>query len=82
MERWGVRDLKEQARTTYVSPLDMAEAYAYTGNKDQTLNYLEQAYRVHAPWLAFIQRKPVLDFVRSEPRFREIVHEMGLPEAK
>jgi tetratricopeptide (TPR) repeat protein len=81
VERRGADQIKARARKTYVSPMDVASTVAYTGNKDETLKYLEDAYRARVPGLIWIQTDPEYDFLHQDPRFQAIVKKMGLPPA-
>jgi tetratricopeptide (TPR) repeat protein len=81
VEQWGANDIKARARKGYVSPWDVAFIVAFTGDKDETLKYLEAAYREHSPSLIGLQNEPVLDFLHSEPRYRVLVKKIGLPPA-
>jgi TolB-like protein/DNA-binding winged helix-turn-helix (wHTH) protein/Tfp pilus assembly protein PilF len=81
VEQWGVSDLKARARKKYVSPFDMASQYAYLGQKEETLRFLEEAYRERSPWLVFLQNEPIFDFLHSDEHYRTIVKKIGLPPA-
>jgi TolB-like protein/DNA-binding winged helix-turn-helix (wHTH) protein/Flp pilus assembly protein TadD len=81
VEQWGANDIKARARKGYVSPWDVAFIVAFTGDKDETLKYLEAAYREHSPSLTGLQNEPVLDFLHTDPRYRVLVKNMGLPPA-
>jgi hypothetical protein len=59
----------------------LAYDYARLERKEDTLRALEDSYRERSPWLPFIQKEPVFDFLHSEPRYRDIVKKMGLPPA-
>jgi TolB-like protein/DNA-binding winged helix-turn-helix (wHTH) protein len=78
VEQLRVDDIRARARKHYVSPYDIAERYSYLGDKEQTMNFLEAAYRERAPWLVMLQREPLFDFLHSEPRYRELVGRIGL----
>jgi TolB-like protein/DNA-binding winged helix-turn-helix (wHTH) protein len=80
-ERWGVDDIKARARKGYVSAFDIASAYAFLGDKEQTLKFLEDAYREHSPDLIFLQNEPNFDDLHSEPRYQTLVKKIGLPPA-
>jgi predicted Zn-dependent protease len=54
-----LNDLKMRSSKEYVSPFDLAEAYAALGMKDETLKQLEDACREHAVDLVFLQGEPV-----------------------
>jgi hypothetical protein len=44
-------------------------------DKENTLRYLEIAYRERAPGVIFLQKERVFDFLRSDECYREL----GLP---
>lgn len=76
-----LNDLKTRSRKEYVSPSDLAEAYAALGMKDETLQQLKDAYREHAVDLVFLQSEPVFDFLHSDERYRALVKKIGLTPA-
>jgi predicted Zn-dependent protease len=76
-----LNDLKAQAAKKYVPPLQFAFIYARLGRKEETLQFLEQAYRTHSPHLTFLQHEPEFDFLHSDERYRAIVRQVGLPPA-
>jgi TolB-like protein/DNA-binding winged helix-turn-helix (wHTH) protein len=80
-EEFGVSVIKARARKQYVSPCDIAFAYAFLGDKEETLKFLEAAYQERSPGLVFLQKQPVFDFLHSDERYRAIVKNIGLPPA-
>lgn len=70
-------DLKTRSRRAYVSPFDLAEAYAALGMKDETFEQLEDAYREREMDLVFLQGEPVLDFLHSDERYRALEKKIG-----
>jgi TolB-like protein/DNA-binding winged helix-turn-helix (wHTH) protein len=81
VEREGATDIKGLARKQYVETELVASIIAYTGDKEETLKYLEASYRMHDPDLIFIQQEPAFDFLHSDPRYQAIVKKMNLPPA-
>ncbi len=81
MDQWLLSQDLDQARKKYVSPFTLAYDYARLERKEDTLRALEDSYRERSPWLPFIQKEPVFDFLHSEPRYRDIVKKMALPPA-
>jgi TolB-like protein/DNA-binding winged helix-turn-helix (wHTH) protein len=79
VEKWRVHDITARARKSYVSDWNMASAIAYTGDKEQTLTYLEGSYRERDPDLINIQNEPLFDFLHNDPRYRDLVAKIGLP---
>jgi hypothetical protein len=69
----------KQSRKSYVSPCDIAQAYAFVGDKEHTLRYLELAYHERSPWIIFVQKDLVYDFLHSDQRYRALVKKIGLP---
>ena len=76
-----LNDLQIRQRQHYVSPWDLAVAYAALGMKDATLESLDEAYRQHTMWLIFLQWEPAFDFLHAEPRYRALVKKMEMPPA-
>ena len=78
VERWGASHIKALARKQYFETQSIAGIIAYTGDKDETMKYLELSYRNHDPDLIFIQNNPVFDFLHSDPRYQALVKKVGL----
>lgn len=81
VERWGAANIKTLARKQYLQTEFIASIVAFTGDKDETMKYLEASYRMHDPDLIFIQNEPLFDFLHSDPRYQALVIQMGLPPA-
>ncbi len=79
--RWQLSSLKKKSGTHYVSPVEMALQTAQLGQREETLSLLEEGYRQHSPSLLFVQNDPAYDFLHSDPRYRAIIQQMGLPPA-
>jgi hypothetical protein len=58
---------------------DLAIDYAALGNKDQSLEWLEKAYRVRDPKIPLIGIEPLFDVLRSDLRFKDLSRRIGLP---
>jgi TolB-like protein/DNA-binding winged helix-turn-helix (wHTH) protein len=59
---------------------EYAELYAAMGNTDMAMQYLNQGYREHTAQLLRLQLNPAYDDMRSDPRFQELIHRIGLPQ--
>ena len=60
-------------------PLALARAYVRIGDDDQAIRWLGEAVdRPRWFWQPYINADPLYDPLRSDPRFTEIVHRMGL----
>lgn len=56
----------------------MAFIYSEMGNKENTLRYLEMAYRNRSWSLVLIKEDPTFDFLRSDPGFQSLEKQIGL----
>jgi eukaryotic-like serine/threonine-protein kinase len=66
-----------QEETQYTS---LAIVSAGLGDRKQALDWLEKAFDERDPDLVFLNVSPRWDPLRSEPRFKEMVRRVGLPE--
>lgn len=69
------------------SPVNLAEGYAALGDKDRAFYWLEQAYTQHDaeiastdPGLERLNMEYLLDPIRPDPRFKDLVRRVGLPQ--
>ena len=75
-----LNELKEQAKHRHVSPFSMAIIYAGLNNRDECFQWLERAYEERSLGLTWIKVEPMLDNIRSDPRYADLLHRMGLPQ--
>ena len=75
-----IGELKERSRHHYVFPSVFAYAYLGLGEKDRALTYLEQAYEEQDPALFYLKVSPLLDPLRSEPRFQVLLRRVNFPQ--
>ncbi len=57
---------------------NMALTYTGLGEREQALDWLEQAYEEHASALILLKITPAFDTLRSEPRFQALLEKVGL----
>jgi TolB-like protein/DNA-binding winged helix-turn-helix (wHTH) protein len=76
--RWQLGRRLIQAKSHYVSPVELASYYAQLGDKERTLALLEEGYRQRATDTLWIQGDPAYDFLDSDPRFRSIVQKTAV----
>ena len=69
-----------QSRTKYITPWQIATLYTRAGMNQEALDWLEKAYEEHDANMPYINADPIFDDLRDDPRFREIVRKMKLPE--
>ncbi|HJW95859.1 MAG TPA: protein kinase [Thermoanaerobaculia bacterium] len=69
--------LREEAKSRYVSPYDLAVIHAGLGNQSEAMRTLRVAFDDRSAWMVFIRVDPRLDPLRELPEFRELVARVG-----
>lgn len=77
--RRTLADLQHVAQSRYVSSVYFAAIQLGLGEKSNALDGLERAYRERNDYLAYLGVDPIADPLRSEPRFTELLHKIGVP---
>jgi hypothetical protein len=72
--------LAARSRTAYVPSANIAELYSHAGKTDETLAWLEKAYDARENIMPMINVIPSFTSLRSEPRFKELLRRMNLPQ--
>jgi serine/threonine-protein kinase len=73
-------ELKLEAARGYVQSYTFALIYIGLGDREEALNYLEKHMLSRAETANSYAVSPELDHLRSEPRFKEMLKRMNLPE--
>ncbi len=76
----GIEARQAQRKTGYVSAYDIAALYADLGDKDRAFKWLDTAYQERDRNLPSLKTDFLLDPIRSDPRFAELVRKVGLPQ--
>ena len=76
----GIEARQAQRKTGYSSAFVIATLYADLGSKDQAFRWLTTAYQERDNWLFGLKNDFLLDPIRSDPRFAELVRKVGLPQ--
>lgn len=63
----------------FVWPYDAALFYAALGDHDRAFEWLERDQKQRDGWLLFLNVDPRLSGLRSDPRFQNLAHRIGLP---
>ena len=71
-------ELKRRQRTTYVPTAAFVNAYLGLDDNEQALGWLEKAYEEQSNILQLIKVHPYFDPLREDPRFKDLVHKVGL----
>ena len=70
-------DLKRRSNPGYSNAAEIAMIYASLGDTDQAMNWLEKGYEER--FNPGVLLRPGFDPVRSDSRFQNLVHRIGLP---
>jgi TolB-like protein/DNA-binding winged helix-turn-helix (wHTH) protein/tetratricopeptide (TPR) repeat protein len=71
-------ELRRRRQTEYVPAAAFVFAYLGLGNYDQAFVWLEQAYKEQSYALQTLKVLPLFDPIRSDPRFIDLLHRVGL----
>ena len=73
-------ELERKRARSYVSSFELALIHAGLGDRTKALAEIEQAYNERSDMLVYLGVDPRLDGLRSEPRFRELLRRMAIPQ--
>jgi TolB-like protein/Tfp pilus assembly protein PilF len=75
-----LEELKELSKQRYVSPYNIACVYAGLNDKDQAFEWLDRAYQERSFFMTLLKTETVWDNLRPDPRFKDLLKRMNLPE--
>ena len=75
-----LEELKLRSEHQYVSPCLIALVQIGLGERDQAIASLEQGYTNRDQWMLYLKVDPHMDGLRSDPRFRDLLRRIGLPQ--
>jgi hypothetical protein len=67
-----LEELKAPSRSRYVSPYDLCCVYAGMRRMDDAFECVERAF-VERSWLSYLNFEPMLDPLRSDSRFNDVL---------
>jgi TolB-like protein/DNA-binding winged helix-turn-helix (wHTH) protein/Tfp pilus assembly protein PilF len=74
-----LHNFQRETKTPYVSPYLIATLYAGLGEKDKAFEMLEKAYREKCLDLSWSLKADLrMDSLRSDPRYKNLLHRVGL----
>ena len=76
----SLEGLKEVSKERYVPPYHVAQIYARLADKQQTLDWLEQAFNERDTQLTYMKVEPAFDEIRSDPRFQRLQQRLAMPK--
>ncbi len=75
-----IERFREISKTQYVIPSFVAVVFGGMGEKDKAFAELEKSIEQRDSWFRWAKVEPLFDPLRDDPRFAELLKEMGLPE--
>jgi hypothetical protein len=77
-----INELKRRRQTSYIPAGAFISPYMGLGDYNQAFVWLERAYQEKSNILQFLKVHPFFDPVRGDPRFADLVHRVGLDQAR
>ena len=75
-----IKRFKDIARTQYAASYFVAAIYVAIGNKDKAFAELDNCVATLDWWLHRLKVDPFMDPLRDEPRFKDLLKRLNLPE--
>jgi serine/threonine protein kinase/Tfp pilus assembly protein PilF len=76
--RYLIKSLKIQSEYTYIPTAWFITHYSTLEDKEQVMDLLEKCYQERSWPIFLLKVTPVVDFVRSEPRFKALLKKVNL----
>jgi TolB-like protein/Tfp pilus assembly protein PilF/tRNA A-37 threonylcarbamoyl transferase component Bud32 len=73
-----LHELEAEAAVAYVSPVALATLHLGLGHVESALDWTERALEARRGWLVYLRVNPILDPLRTHPRFERLVERMKL----
>ena len=76
--RWSLQQILKDPRQNQRA-LSLASAYAFSGDRDKAMHYLNQAYMERDPRLEWVRAFPQYWFLWGDPEYNLLLKKIGLP---
>lgn len=73
-----LNQLKALSSQGYISAYDIAMVHVGLQEIDEAIAWLQRAFEQRSIWLGYLNVEPQLDQLRSDERFQELLHRVGL----
>ncbi len=73
-------ELENRAKQTNISSYQRALVFVGLGDKDRAFEELEKALRERSTLLGYLRMDPRLDPLRTDPRFQDLLRQVGVPQ--
>lgn len=71
---------REISKTQYVIPSFVAAVFGSMGEKDKAFTELDRSIELRDSWFRWAKVDPLFDPLRDDPRFKDLLKRMNLPE--
>ena len=71
--RLVLSELLNSSQSEHITPYEVAVIYSLLNDKDQAFENLQKAKDIHAVGFSFVRVDPLLDNLRGDPRFDELI---------
>jgi hypothetical protein len=75
-----LQELEKRSEQGYPLSYLISEVYAELGENDRAFAWLERAHKERDCQLTWLKLDPMIDSLRPDPRFKDLVRRVGLPE--
>ncbi len=79
LRKWADEE-KALSKRRYEDPAFVGSIYALAGDKDEAFVWIEKGFAEKSAFLTFIKSNRLVDSLRSDPRYADLIKRMGLPE--
>jgi TolB-like protein/Tfp pilus assembly protein PilF len=76
-----INELKRQREATYIPAGALINPHLALGDYDEAFVWFERAYQERSNILQFLKVHPFFDPVRNDPRFKDLLHRVGLDKS-
>ena len=67
-----------QSKSKYITPWQIATLYTRAGMPEEAIQWFEKALIAHDPNMPYLNVDPIFDYLRDDPRFKNLIREIGL----
>ena len=75
-----LKELKQRSKRKYISLGTLADLYGVLGGRDEAFALLDKAYEERDNMMVLLKVEPLLDPLRSDPRFTDLLRRVGFPQ--
>jgi tetratricopeptide (TPR) repeat protein len=75
-----IEKIRAQSEMQYVQPYSLARIYTELGDKDKAFVELQKAFEQRDWWVPRLKTDPLMDSLRDDPRYLDLLKGLGLPE--